>query len=64
MSRCAVVTGASQGVGLSVTQLLLEHGWTVYTHYRTAPAAINHPNVHWWGRQILHKISPQVPSRS
>lgn len=62
MSRCAIVTGASQGVGLSVAQLLLEHGWTVYAHYRTAPASISHPNIHWWQADFAQDLPANVVS--
>ncbi|AIG11038.1 SDR family oxidoreductase [Corynebacterium pseudotuberculosis] len=63
MSRCAVVTGASQGVGLSITQLLLEHGWTVYAHYRTTPAPVDHPNVHWWQADFSQNLPTEAISR-
>lgn len=43
--RTAVVTGASGGVGLEITRLLLADGWDVHAHYRTAPGSLN---AHWW----------------
>lgn len=44
----AVVTGASQGVGLAVTTLLLDAGYFVYAQYNTTIAELQHPHLQWW----------------
>lgn len=41
----AIVTGASGGVGLEVTRLLLADGWDVHAQYRTAPGELD---AHWF----------------
>ncbi|QTH59967.1 SDR family oxidoreductase [Corynebacterium hindlerae] len=43
--KTAVVTGASGGVGLEVTRMLLNDGWSVHAQYRTAPGPLD---AHWW----------------
>lgn len=43
--KTAVVTGASGGVGLEVTRLLLADDWEVHAHYRTTPGSLD---AHWW----------------
>jgi NAD(P)-dependent dehydrogenase (short-subunit alcohol dehydrogenase family) len=42
----AVVTGASSGIGLAITQRLLAQGWQVLGLSRQAPA-IDHPSFEW-----------------
>lgn len=46
-SRTAIVTGASQGVGLAVTRMLLSEGYLVTAIFnRTAPS-LEHENLKW-----------------
>lgn len=44
----AVVTGASQGIGLATVHALLAADYEVYAQYRTQPAELEHPHLHWW----------------
>lgn len=62
----AVITGASQGVGLATTRTLLDAGYTVYAQYRSQPAKLNHPNLHWWHADFANPITvpDQVTSQS
>ena len=42
----AIVTGASSGIGLKITKMLLEHGYEVYGIGRKFVDEINHPLFH------------------
>lgn len=53
----AVVTGASQGVGLATTRALLEAGYTVYAQFRSSPADLDHPNLHWWHADFTDTVT-------
>ena len=57
----AVVTGASRGVGLSVTRLLLDRGYRVFAHYRTAPADLQHSRLMWWQADFLVPLDDAAP---
>ena len=57
----AVVTGASRGVGLSVTRLLLDRGYRVFAHYRTAPADLQHSRLTWWQAGFLVPLDDAAP---
>ena len=57
----AIVTGASRGVGLSVTRLLLDRGYRVFAHYRTAPANLQHSRLTWWQADFLVPLDDAAP---
>ena len=57
----AIVTGASRGVGLSVTRLLLDRGYRVFAHYRTAPADLQHSRLTWWQADFLVPLDDAAP---
>lgn len=57
----AIVTGASRGVGLSVTRLLLDRGYRVFAQYRTAPANLQHSRLTWWQADFLVPLDDAAP---
>ncbi|MCY4499771.1 MAG: SDR family NAD(P)-dependent oxidoreductase, partial [Rhodospirillaceae bacterium] len=38
MSRTAIVTGASRGIGRAITERLIEEGWRIYNFDREPPS--------------------------
>ncbi len=46
MSRTALVTGASSGIGEAISRMLCEEGWTVYGIGRAFTSPIDHPSFH------------------
>ena len=47
MSRSAVVTGVSSGIGRAIARRLLDDGWTVVGLSRTRPATDDLPGLDW-----------------
>ena len=56
------VIGASKGIGLCLTQLLLEQGHEVYATYSKTNPDFHHPNLHWQQLDVLAQstyVSPE-----
>jgi short-subunit dehydrogenase len=53
----AVVTGASRGIGLAISQSLIESGATVAGWSRTRPSSFSHPNFHHFAVDLTREKS-------
>jgi hypothetical protein len=56
-----VVIGASKGIGLSLTTMLLEQGHQVYATYSNTSPALNHPNLHWQNFDVRSSETLNLP---
>ncbi|MEN9422216.1 MAG: hypothetical protein RLZZ321_711 [Bacteroidota bacterium] len=56
-----VVIGASKGIGLSLTTMLLEQGHQVYATYSNTSTALNHPNLHWQNFDVRSSETLNLP---
>ncbi|MDO4761600.1 MAG: SDR family oxidoreductase [Corynebacterium sp.] len=57
--KCAVVTGASRGVGLAVTRALCDAGYTVYAQYNQTPPQLDHEHLHWFQLDATKPLETQ-----
>ncbi|PWN06182.1 SDR family oxidoreductase [Rhodohalobacter mucosus] len=57
--KTALVTGASRGIGLSITKALIEKGAVVAGWSRTKPEAFAHKNFHHFSVDLTKELSVQ-----
>ncbi|MFM6947074.1 MAG: SDR family NAD(P)-dependent oxidoreductase [Flavobacteriales bacterium] len=55
------VIGASKGIGLSLTQLLIEQGHEVYATYSQTIPVFQHPNLHWQQFDVTANQALTIP---
>ncbi|MFM8596957.1 MAG: SDR family NAD(P)-dependent oxidoreductase [Flavobacteriales bacterium] len=57
------VIGASKGIGLSLTQLLLEQGHEIYATYSQTSPVLQHPNLHWQQFDVTANLALTIPEQ-
>lgn len=63
MTRSAIVTGASRGIGRAVAEMLLSEDWSVTGVSRSGPD-IHHPSFVWWPGDISEPSITETVGRA